>query len=84
VQQILESSAEIGECGGQVLRLKPSLDLDTTSMEIDMVLEALKVNSRVEALYIHNFENVRGLVSLFIRVRMCLEEGVDRRGDDRE
>jgi hypothetical protein len=49
-----------------------------------MVLEELKVNSRVEALYIHNFENLRGLVSFLFRVLMCLEEGMDKRGDDRE
>jgi hypothetical protein len=73
VQKILESSADIGECGGRVLRLKPSFDLDTTCLEIDMVLEALKVNHRVQALYIHNFENVRYLNSTLNRFCIFFE-----------
>jgi hypothetical protein len=61
IQAVLDNSTDIGECGSRVLRLKPTLDLDATELEIDMVLDALKYNYRVEALYIHNFEDVRML-----------------------
>lgn len=58
IQRILNNDPTLGECGSRVLRLKPTLDLDTTTFEIDMVLEALRHNHRIEALYIHNFEQV--------------------------
>lgn len=59
IQRILDNDPTLGECASRVLRLKPTLDLDTTTFEIDMVLEALRYNLRIEALYIHNFEQVR-------------------------
>jgi hypothetical protein len=59
IQRILDNDPSLGECGSRVLRLKPTLDLDTTTFEVDMVIEALRYNYRVEALYIHNFESVR-------------------------
>lgn len=59
IQKILDNDPSLGECGSRVLRLKPTLDLDTSFFEIEMVLEALRYNHRVEALYIHNFEHVR-------------------------
>jgi hypothetical protein len=59
IQDLLDNTPTVGECGGRVLRLKPTLDLNTTELEIDMVLEALRHNFRVECLYIHNFEDVR-------------------------
>eukprot|EP00892_Ulva_mutabilis_P006334 jgi/Ulvmu1/4072/UM019_0050.1 len=56
IRRILDNDPTLGECASRVLRLKPTLDLDTTTFEIDMVLEALRYNYRIEALYIHNFE----------------------------
>lgn len=58
INRILGNDPTLGECASRVLRLKPTLDLDTTTFEIDMVLEALRYNHRIEALYIHNFEEV--------------------------
>ena len=63
IQKILDNDPSLGECGSRVLRLKPTLDLDTSFFEIEMVLEALRYNWRVQALYIHNFEHVCFLLS---------------------
>ena len=59
LQQIRANSTEIGECGGRVLRLKPRVSSNARPEEINAVLEALKLNWRVEVLYIQNFELVR-------------------------
>ncbi len=47
------------EADGRVLRLKQYMNSDARPPMIDMVLNALEVNTRVEALYIQNFELVR-------------------------
>ena len=73
IDSIRASSAEVGECSGRVLRLKPFLSPDTSSARLDHVLNALLYNWRVEVLYIQNFEKVRTqwVVSLFVTAR-CL------------
>jgi hypothetical protein len=58
LKQIRENSTEIGECRSRVLRLKPTVSSNARPEEINLVLEALKVNWRVEVLYIQNFELV--------------------------
>lgn len=47
------------EADGRVLRLKQYLGINARPAVIDAVLDALAVNTRVEALYIQNFEEVR-------------------------
>jgi hypothetical protein len=42
-----------------VLRLKQYLGITARPAVIDAVLDALEVNTRIEALYIQNFEEVR-------------------------
>lgn len=59
LQQIRTSSPHIGECQGRVLRLKPTVSSNARPEEINLVLDALKQNWRVEVLYIQNFELVR-------------------------
>lgn len=59
LSQIRGNSTEIGECSGRVLRLKPRVSSNARPEEINAVLDALKLNWRVEVLYIQNFELVR-------------------------
>jgi hypothetical protein len=82
VQRILDNDPTLGECASRVLRLKPTLDLNTTTFEIDMVLEALQYNYRVEALYIHNFEDVSlvhyALIALEMYAAHVVLQGVSK------
>jgi len=45
------------DAGGKVLRLKRYVPTNARPCVIDAVLEALKENTKVEALYIQNFED---------------------------
>lgn len=56
------------EAGGRVLRLKQYMSADARPAMIDLVLDALAVNTRVECLYIQNFE----LVSLLTNTNNML------------
>lgn len=58
LQHIRANSAAIGECEGRVLRLKPTVSSNARPEEINLVLDALTENWRVEVLYIQNFEMV--------------------------
>lgn len=58
IEMIRTNSREF-EADGRVLRLKQYMSSDARPPMIDMVLDALEVNTRVEALYIQNFELVR-------------------------
>ena len=61
-QQLLASirgnSTEF-QAEGRILRLKNHMRADAQPAEIDAVIDALAQNTRVEALYIQNFEEVR-------------------------
>ena len=54
---IRDNSTEF-QAEGRILRLKNYMRADAQPAEIDAVIEALEHNSRVEALYIQNFEMV--------------------------
>jgi hypothetical protein len=71
--QIRSNSREIGECEGRVLRLKPTVSSNARPEEINMVLDALTCNWRVEVLYIQNFELVRSacVATLTLNLRVC-------------
>ena len=47
------------EADGRVLRLKQCVPSDMLPGHIDAILDALAANTRVEVLYIQNFEWVR-------------------------
>ncbi len=51
------------EADGRVLRLKQYMSADARPAMIDLVLDALAVNIRVEALYIQNFELVCPIIN---------------------
>lgn len=53
------------EADGRVLRLKQYLGINARPVVIDAVLDALEVNTRVQALYIQNFEDVSHLFVIF-------------------
>jgi hypothetical protein len=57
IDMIRSNSTEF-EANGRVLRLKQYMIADARPAMIDLVLDALEVNTRVEALYIQNFELV--------------------------
>lgn len=59
VIRILDNDPSLGYLNGRLLRLKPDLCPDATSVQLDIVIDALKENWRVEVLYIQNFEKVR-------------------------
>lgn len=58
VNAVERNSTEF-EAGGRVLRLKQYLGITARPPVINAVLDALMKNTRVEALYIQNFEDVR-------------------------
>jgi hypothetical protein len=58
---MLRGSSTEFEAGGRVLRLRQFLRADVRPRVLDAVLDALEANTRVEALYIQNFEQVRRL-----------------------
>ncbi|KAI3437870.1 hypothetical protein D9Q98_000316 [Chlorella vulgaris] len=53
---MLRGSSTEFEAGGRVLRLRQFLRADVRPRVLDAVLDALEANTRVEALYIQNFE----------------------------
>jgi hypothetical protein len=53
---MLRGSSTEFEARGRVLRLRQFLRADVGPRVLNAVLEALEVNTRVEALYIQNFE----------------------------
>lgn len=59
---MLRGSSTEFEAGGRVLRLRQFLRADVRPRVLDAVLDALEANTRVEALYIQNFEQVRRLL----------------------
>lgn len=58
VIRILDNDPTLGCLNGRLLRLKPDIKPDATSNQLDIVIDALKENWRVEVLYIQNFEKV--------------------------
>lgn len=64
---IREDSTDF-QAGGRVLRLKQYVSSDCRPPHIDAILDALAANTRVEVLYIQNFEWVRVLVPLHASV----------------
>ena len=59
------------EAGGRVLRLKQYLGITARPPVINAVLDALMKNTRVEALYIQNFEDVRPIESADLKAAGC-------------
>jgi hypothetical protein len=57
--EAITSNSRLFEADGRVLRLKQYLPTDVGPAVIDAVIDALEVNTRVEALYIQHFEKVR-------------------------
>jgi hypothetical protein len=57
-EMIRRNSREF-QAGGRVLRLKQYIGADVKPPHIDAILDALAFNTRVEVLYIQNFEWVR-------------------------
>jgi hypothetical protein len=55
----IRSNSRKFEADGRVLRLKQYLGITARPPVIDAVLDALEVNTRIEALYIQNFEEVQ-------------------------
>ena len=55
----IESNSTEFEAEGRVLRLKQYLGINARPPVIDAILDSLKKNTRIEALYIQNFEDVR-------------------------
>lgn len=55
----IEANSTEFEAEGRVLRLKQYLGINARPPIIDAVLNALMKNTRIEALYIQNFEDVR-------------------------
>ncbi|GAB4819352.1 hypothetical protein N2152v2_006398 [Parachlorella kessleri] len=62
--ELLRCSSTEFEAEGRVLRLRRYLRADVPPYVLDAVLQALAVNTRVEALYIQNFEHGMGDVQL--------------------
>ena len=56
----IENNSTEFEADGRVLRLKQYLGINMRPPVIDAILTALEKNTLVEALYIQNFEEVRG------------------------
>ena len=52
----IRSNSHEFQAEGRILRLKNYMRADAQPAEIDAVIDALAVNTRVEALYIQNFE----------------------------
>lgn len=80
IDMIRTNSKEF-EADGRVLRLKQYMNSDARPPMIDMVLDALEVNTRVEALYIQNFELVRAsqeshrsMTNYFVSTRTALRQ----------
>ena len=55
----IESNSTEFEAEGRVLRLKQYLGINARPPVIDAILDSLKKNTLIEALYIQNFEDVR-------------------------
>ena len=55
---MIRNNSEEFEAQGRVLRLKQFIRADAKQAQIDAILDALEDNTRVEALYIQNFEMV--------------------------
>ena len=56
IDRLRTSDKTLGDCGGRILRLKRYLPSDVGPKIVDLVIEALSLNTNVEALYIQNFE----------------------------
>lgn len=60
---MLRADSREFQAGGRVLRLKQYVSADIKPPHINAILDALAANTRVEVLYIQNFEWVRSIVS---------------------
>ncbi|KAK3249182.1 hypothetical protein CYMTET_41380 [Cymbomonas tetramitiformis] len=56
IDKIVSNSSEDFEASGKLLRLKRYITPNASCQKIDAILEALAQNTRVEALYIQNFD----------------------------
>lgn len=54
--EMLRGNSHDFQAAGRVLRLKQYVSADIKPPHIDAILDALAVNTRVEVLYIQNFE----------------------------
>ena len=68
------------QADGRVLRLKQYISSDVRPAHIDAILDALAANTRVEVLYIQNFEWVGGFkMSAMQRLRPAHASSVHHR-----
>ena len=58
INRLISNDPSLGNLNGRVLRLKDYVSPDASTAQLDMVIECLKQNVRVEVLYIQNFEKV--------------------------
>ena len=58
---LIRANSRAFQANGRVLRLKQYISSDVRPAHIDAILDALAANTRVEVLYIQNFEWVRSL-----------------------
>jgi hypothetical protein len=58
INRLILNDPSLGTLHGRVLRLKDYVSPDASTSQLDMVIECLKQNVRVEVLYIQNFEKV--------------------------
>lgn len=58
INRLISNDPTLGTLNGRLLRLKDYVSPDASTAQLDMVIECLKQNVRVEVLYIQNFEKV--------------------------
>lgn len=58
INSLIVNDPSLGTLNGRVLRVKNYVSPDASPAQMDMVIECLKHNVRIEVLYIQNFEKV--------------------------
>lgn len=71
INRLIVNDPSLGTLNGRLLRVKDYVSPDASPAQLDMVIECLKQNVRVEVLYIQNFEKVCVFALLF--QGLCLQ-----------
>jgi hypothetical protein len=58
IDKLRSNDWQLGDLHGRILKLKRYVSPDASPAQLDMIIECLKLNVRVEVLYIQNFEKV--------------------------
>jgi hypothetical protein len=66
INRLCLNDPSLGTLHGRVLRLKDFVSPDASPAQLDMIIECLKQNVRVEVLYIQNFEKVTSFFFLLV------------------